>query len=239
MSAQPCSPRPSSTGTPSTSNAPSTPSERRPQTSTPSYSSTSHRWAGSTSTSPATTPGGTRSNPEDTANSATDKPESAPENGQQSTPTPLPETRLAYSDLRFLKPPRPKQKTPGHSGRWAAGGCLGPWGTGVRMALSRADPLPRKTPVRVSPRLGPFKDAIDAMLREDMARAEEAAAHRDEDPGPARRRARGEGPVVFDGVDYVRVRRAQIDLARGAGWRRVRPAGARPRRPRWASASSG
>ncbi|GAA0998914.1 IS21 family transposase [Subtercola frigoramans] len=38
----------------------------------------------------------------------------------------------------------------------------------VRMALSQAQPPPRKTPVRVSPRLEPFKPAIDAMLIEDL-----------------------------------------------------------------------
>lgn len=38
----------------------------------------------------------------------------------------------------------------------------------VRMALSQAEPPPRKTPVRVSPRLESFKRAIDAMLEEDL-----------------------------------------------------------------------
>lgn len=38
----------------------------------------------------------------------------------------------------------------------------------VRMALSQAEPPPRKTPVRVSPRLEPFKPTIDAMLGEDL-----------------------------------------------------------------------
>jgi hypothetical protein len=38
----------------------------------------------------------------------------------------------------------------------------------VRLALTQAEPPPRKTPVRVAPRLGPFKAAVDEMLREDL-----------------------------------------------------------------------
>ena len=38
----------------------------------------------------------------------------------------------------------------------------------VRAALASAVPAPRKVPVRVSPRLGPAKPLIDAMLREDL-----------------------------------------------------------------------
>lgn len=37
----------------------------------------------------------------------------------------------------------------------------------VRQALASAEPPPRKTPVRASPRLDPFKAAIDGMLRAD------------------------------------------------------------------------
>ena len=38
----------------------------------------------------------------------------------------------------------------------------------VRQALARAEPPKRKTPVRESPKLGPFKPAIDEMLRTDL-----------------------------------------------------------------------
>jgi lambda repressor-like predicted transcriptional regulator len=38
----------------------------------------------------------------------------------------------------------------------------------VRQALDSAIPPPRQTPVRVAPRLEPFKTAIDDMLREDL-----------------------------------------------------------------------
>jgi len=38
----------------------------------------------------------------------------------------------------------------------------------VRAALARAEPLPRKVPERSSPRLDPFKAAIDQMLTDDL-----------------------------------------------------------------------
>lgn len=50
-----------------------------------------------------------------------------------------------------------------------------PYGVGretVRQALRNASPPARKTPVRESPRLGPFKPLIDAMLREDLTAPE-------------------------------------------------------------------
>lgn len=39
----------------------------------------------------------------------------------------------------------------------------------VRQALRNASPPPRKTLVRESPRLGPFRALIDARLREDLS----------------------------------------------------------------------
>ena len=38
----------------------------------------------------------------------------------------------------------------------------------VRQALASAIPPPRRTPARTSPGLGPFKSAIDEMLRSDL-----------------------------------------------------------------------
>jgi transposase len=38
----------------------------------------------------------------------------------------------------------------------------------VRQALAAAEPPPRKRPAQSSPRLDPYKDAIDAMLRSDL-----------------------------------------------------------------------
>ena len=38
----------------------------------------------------------------------------------------------------------------------------------VRLALKNAEPPARKVPARESPRLGPFKTAIDEMLRADL-----------------------------------------------------------------------
>lgn len=85
----------------------------------------------------------------------------------------------------------------------------------VRQAL--ADPLPpaRKTPVRSSPRLGPFKAAIDAMLIEDTT------APRKQRHTARRVLARlieehGAQELSYSTVrDYVRIRRAQIDVEAG------------------------
>jgi len=85
----------------------------------------------------------------------------------------------------------------------------------VRQALEGAEPPPRKTPVRVSPRLAPFKAAIDEMLTSDL-----------EAPRKQRHTARrihvrlieehSASELSYSTVrDYVRVRRAQIDLAAG------------------------
>lgn len=85
----------------------------------------------------------------------------------------------------------------------------------VRTALSRADPPLRKTPVRVSPRLGPFKAAIDEMLLQDLD------APRKQRHTATRVLARlvdehGATELSYSTVrDYVRVRRAQIDREAG------------------------
>lgn len=85
----------------------------------------------------------------------------------------------------------------------------------VRRALSSPVPPPRKTPQRISPRLEPFKSAIDAMLIEDttaprkqrhtakriLARLIEEHAALDLSYSTVR--------------DFVRVRRAQIDVEAG------------------------
>lgn len=85
----------------------------------------------------------------------------------------------------------------------------------VRRALSSPVPPARKTPQRISPRLEPFKSPIDAMLIEDttaprkqrhtakriLARLLEEHAAQDLSYSTVR--------------DYVRVRRAQIDLEAG------------------------
>lgn len=87
----------------------------------------------------------------------------------------------------------------------------------VRTALSRADPPPRKTPVRSAPRLAPFKAAIDEMLRQDLD------APRKQRHTATRVLARladehGATELSYSTVrDYVRVRRAQIDVE--GGWR--------------------
>ncbi|GAA1821484.1 IS21 family transposase [Agromyces neolithicus] len=85
----------------------------------------------------------------------------------------------------------------------------------VRTALSRADPPPRKTPVRSAPRLAPFKAAIDEMLRQDLD------APRKQRHTATRVLARladehGATELSYSTVrDYVRVRRAQIDVEAG------------------------
>lgn len=84
----------------------------------------------------------------------------------------------------------------------------------VRQALANAVP-PRKTPVRRSPRLDPFKTVIDEMLWADTTA-----------PRKQRHTARrilhrlieeyNAADVSYSTVrDYVRVRRAQIDVEAG------------------------
>ena len=85
----------------------------------------------------------------------------------------------------------------------------------VRQALSGAAPPPRKTPVRVAPKLGPFKFAIDAMLTDDLT------APRKQRHTARRIHARLVEEYDATGLsystvrDYVRVRRAQIDIDAG------------------------
>ncbi|WP_165067699.1 IS21 family transposase [Marisediminicola senii] len=84
----------------------------------------------------------------------------------------------------------------------------------VRTALATAEPPPRKTPVRASPRLDAFKSTIDAMLLEDV-----------EAPRKQRHTARrvlarlaeehGATELSYSTVrDYVRLRRPQLDADR-------------------------
>jgi transposase len=85
----------------------------------------------------------------------------------------------------------------------------------VRQALSDPVPPTRKTPIRSSPRLEPFKQAIDAMLTEDTT------APRKQRHTARRILARlieehGAEELSYSTVrDYVRVRRAQIDVEAG------------------------
>lgn len=85
----------------------------------------------------------------------------------------------------------------------------------VRQALASAVPPPRKTPVRRSPRLEPFKTVIDAMLLADTT-APRKQRH------TARRvlhrliEEHGATELSYSTVrDYVRIRRAQIDVEAG------------------------
>ena len=85
----------------------------------------------------------------------------------------------------------------------------------VRQALAAAEPPPRKKPVRTAPRLDPYKPAIDEMLTYDLT------APRKQHHTATRILARlrdehGATDLSYSTVrDYVRVRRAQIDLEAG------------------------
>jgi transposase len=89
----------------------------------------------------------------------------------------------------------------------------------VRAALASAEPPPRKVQVRVAPRLAPFREAIDEMLRVDLD------APRKQRHTATRILARlaeehGATELSYSTVrDYVRVRRVEIEIE--AGRRRV------------------
>ena len=85
----------------------------------------------------------------------------------------------------------------------------------VRQALESAQPPERRTPVRVSPRLEPFKKAIDDMLRSDLdaPRKQRHTARRIHVRLIEEHDAK---ELSYSTVrDYVRVRRAQIDVEAG------------------------
>ncbi len=85
----------------------------------------------------------------------------------------------------------------------------------VRQALAVAEPPMRKRPARLSPRLEPFKDAIDVMLRTDLD------APRKQRHTATRVLARLVDEHAATGLsystvrDYVRIRRVQVDLEGG------------------------
>ena len=84
----------------------------------------------------------------------------------------------------------------------------------VRQALASADPPARKTPDRVAPKLGPFVEAIDAMLVADLdaPRKQRHTARRVH----ARLLDEHEAVVSYSTVrDYVRRRRPEIAVAHG------------------------
>ena len=83
----------------------------------------------------------------------------------------------------------------------------------VREALTHAEPAPRKTPERRSPRLEPFKELIDGWLRADLdaPRKQRHTATRMLDE-------HGAGDVSYAAVrDYVARRRPEIRIEEGRG----------------------
>jgi hypothetical protein len=111
----------------------------------------------------------------------------------------------------------------------------------MRQALASAIPPPRRTPARTSPRLAPFKAAIDEMLRSDL-----------DPPKKQRHTARrvlarlvdehGAQDLSYSTVrNYVARRRPEIAAEAGGRWR---PGTCRRRtcprpRPRWTSTTCG
>lgn len=85
----------------------------------------------------------------------------------------------------------------------------------VRQALRSAEPPPRKTPVRVSPRLEPFKTVIDEMLAEDLT----APRKQRHTVRPVIGRLvdeHGATGVTYSAVrDYIRLPRPEIDQEAG------------------------
>ncbi|WP_165069019.1 IS21 family transposase [Marisediminicola senii] len=89
----------------------------------------------------------------------------------------------------------------------------------VRAALESAEPPPRKVQVRVAPRLAPFKEIIDQMLRVDLD-APKKQRHTATRILARLAEEHGATELSYSTVrDYVRVRRAEIEIA--AGRRRV------------------
>lgn len=85
----------------------------------------------------------------------------------------------------------------------------------VRQALAAAEPPPRKRPVRTAPRLDPYKPAIDEMLRYDLT-APRKQRHTATRILARLRDEHGATDLSYSTVrDYVRVRRAEIDVEAG------------------------
>ena len=85
----------------------------------------------------------------------------------------------------------------------------------VRQALASAEPPPRKTPVRTAPRLDPYKPAIDQMLLYDLT-APRKQRHTATRILARLRDEHGATDLSYSTVrDYVRIRRAQIELEAG------------------------
>jgi hypothetical protein len=110
----------------------------------------------------------------------------------------------------------------------------------VRQALTDPVPPARKTPERSSPRLDPFKPAIEAILNENTT------APRKQRHTARRILARlieehGAEELSYSIVsDYVQLRRAQIDVEAGRRWKCSCPKNMpRARRRRWTSVKSG